>query len=203
MSTADPIDKDTTSGSRVGSWAAAALTVITPRENVRILRHAPRPEDGDDREGGSRAHRHVPPEQQQRQRQRTEHDAGNHEGKAPLGEAVEEPRRVRVEDPDARDRGQPCDHSHDDGPTAKVLRELRFAVPLAVARQVYGSEIGGDLDGEEAAEQRRRVEPAGDHVASRDPDGDASGRDGSGDRPEKEGGHHRRRGEGDTECPLE
>ena len=118
-------------------------------------------------------------------------------------EAVEETRRVCPEDEDAEQGRDTGHHAHDQRAKAKRERELLLVMALAVARQVHGGEIGGHLHSQNAPEDRRWVEPAGDHVASSNPQRHPPGGDRAGDRSEKEWRDHRRQGERSPECTLQ
>ena len=136
---------------------------------------------------------------QQDERRRATRRRDEHQRQGLGGQLVEEVAGVGPQDEDADDRRHPGDDGRSDGAAAEVLHHRLITQPAGVPDEVDGGEVGGDDDGEHAAEHRRRVDPAVPRITGDAAGGNAARGDGAGDRAEAVGDDHRRDGEGGPE----
>ena len=98
--------------------------------------------------------------QQHPERHETADRGDDHERQRTRREAVVEVGRVGVEHEDPDERDDTGDDRRDDRAAAEVLTQVGIAEPVRVPHQIDGREVRAHGDREQAADDRRGVDPA-------------------------------------------
>jgi hypothetical protein len=175
--------------------AAASRTVSPSRKTGDCASPA-----GDDRGDGDRSGVAgnlvaLPPDE--RERGAAGDDRGDQTDQPPaLDETVVERLGIEAQHGHAGERDRPADETGRERADAELPLERRFAELGGVGAEEDGGKVGGGHDSEDADQERGRVEPARELVASGVPDRDAAGSDPADRGAECERGQNRGEGKG-------
>ena len=140
----------------------------------------------------------VPHQQHERGRRRTDRRQ-DHERQGPRGQPVVEVPGVGAQHEEAGEGDHPGHDGGGDGPPPEVRHHLVVGQAAGVPHQVDRRQVGHHHDGEHAAEDRGRVDPAVHGVAGLAAGRHATRRDAAGHGAHAVRHQHRREGEGGAE----
>ena len=156
------------------------------RQDVGVLRDAPRRHDRGHRAHREQARTGVARRSQQHERPEAAQRREDHERERARREPVEHVDGVVVEHEDPGERDDAGHDRGDHGAPPEVLDHVGVSEPAGVPHHVDGREVRAHGDREHAAEDRGRVDPARPRVAGLAARGDPARRDRARDRAHAE-----------------
>src|SRR5215211_1599157 len=171
-------------------------------QQVGPLGHAPGAHDAGHRDDGEQPSASGGVSDEQHERTGAADDAEDHERQRPGGEAVEDVARVRAEHEDTDGRDDRYRDGGGHGPAAEVAGHLGVPCTPDVPDEVDGGQVGHRRHGQDASDDRGRVDPAVDRVAGLAAGWYAARGDAAGDGAHAVGHQHRGDGERSAEDPA-